>query len=356
MNTVHLHFKGGLSAPALLGVLMNLGVENNWLVSELKKLYTRVSIKTIEGLCFIEIPENDSNGEIMNNLEKTLLDNKMQNIFSKTKLLLKENDSIDDHSLQRELLYCLAFSLCLKCLDCNNISVAALELCSIEDIRLLKMLKGINIRVVNGRSYTYDYCVAAFLGACCVDTDSLPQGKVKNAAAGHEGDTTINALLIEDVSCFEKDLQYIVECNIDDMNSEGYDYIFNKLLERGALDVYITPIIMKKGRPAVKLSVLVSEEKLELIKECIFAETSTFGVRSYKVDKSMLERSFGSIFVYGEKVRVKYGYYNGKVIKCKPEYEDCRKIAQYKGIGINKVYTEALRNIPAIDQDSVKDK
>lgn len=122
-----------------------------------------------------------------------------------------------------------------------------------------------------------------------------------------------------------EDSHFILECNIDDMNPEYYDYIMERLFEEGASDVYITPIIMKKERPAVKLSVLCSEDTEKLMREILLKETSTLGVRKYKVEKTMLDRVSSVInTVYGN-VRIKISYYNGHKIKVKPEYDDCKK-------------------------------
>ena len=137
--------------------------------------------------------------------------------------------------------------------------------------------------------------------------------------------------------------QEIIECNIDDMNPELYEYIIDKLFNEGALDVYLTPIIMKKGRPSVKISVLCKIDKLEKMKEVLFKETTTFGVRSFKVHKTMLEREFIKVNTsYGE-ITVKEAYYKGEKIKSKLEYEECKKIAQSTGIPISEVY-EKLKN------------
>ncbi len=143
----------------------------------------------------------------------------------------------------------------------------------------------------------------------------------------------------------EKDevFEEIIECNIDDMNSELYEYIINKLFNEGALDVYLTPIIMKKGRPSIKISVLCVEDKVEKMKEVLFRETTTFGVRSFKVKKTMLERKFNKINTSHGEVIVKEAYYKGEKIKSKLEYEECKKIAQEMNISINEVY-ERLRN------------
>ncbi|SKC84182.1 nickel pincer cofactor biosynthesis protein LarC2 [Maledivibacter halophilus] len=137
-----------------------------------------------------------------------------------------------------------------------------------------------------------------------------------------------------------EDEQYIVETNIDDMNPELYDYIEEKLFEAGALDVYKTSIIMKKGRPAIKLSILTKVHNTSSIEEVVFKETTSIGIRKYKVNKTMLSRDFSKFRTkYGD-VTVKTSYYGEKIIKSKPEYEDCKRIAKENNISINEVYNE----------------
>lgn len=138
--------------------------------------------------------------------------------------------------------------------------------------------------------------------------------------------------------------QYIIETNIDDMNPEFYEYIEEKLFSNGALDVYKTAIIMKKGRPAIKLSVLVSADKEEEVLKIIFKETTSIGVRKYKVEKIMLDRDFSKKkTVYGE-VTLKNSYYKGELIKSKPEYEECKIIAKENRIPLKQVYEEIYRS------------
>ena len=138
--------------------------------------------------------------------------------------------------------------------------------------------------------------------------------------------------------------QYIIETNIDDMNPEFYEYIEEKLFSNGALDVYKTAIIMKKGRPAIKLSVLVSDDKEEEILRIIFKETTSIGVRKYKVEKIMLDRDFSKkTTVFGE-VTLKNSYYKGELIKSKPEYEECKVVAKENNIPLKQVYEEIYRS------------
>lgn len=144
---------------------------------------------------------------------------------------------------------------------------------------------------------------------------------------------------------FLQDEVEVMECNIDDMNPEMYEYIMEQLFANGALDVYMTPIIMKKGRPGVKLNVLYTFDKEEAIREIVLMKTTTLGFRKYKAQRNMLKREFSKIKTkYGE-ITVKSAYYNGKVIKSKPEYEECKKIALDSDVNINEIYKEVLSKI-----------
>jgi uncharacterized protein (DUF111 family) len=130
----------------------------------------------------------------------------------------------------------------------------------------------------------------------------------------------------------------IIECNIDDMNPEFYGTLMERLFAAGAHDVFFTPIIMKKSRPAVTVSALCDVNLQKVIEEVFWLNSSTFGLRSYKVAKSMLQRKIVKVKTkYGE-ITVKSGYLNGRIIKSKPEYEDCRRLAKENGVSIKDIY------------------
>jgi len=148
--------------------------------------------------------------------------------------------------------------------------------------------------------------------------------------------------------------QYILETNIDDMNPEIYGYVEEKLFEKGALDVFKTAIFMKKGRPGVKLSILINEQCEKDVLDIIFEETTSIGVRKYKVEKIMLNREFSKVKTkYGD-VTIKKSYYKGKLAKYKPEYEDCKSIAKEKNIILDKVYKEVYKEVSAIEDSLIK--
>lgn len=137
--------------------------------------------------------------------------------------------------------------------------------------------------------------------------------------------------------------QYILETNIDDMNPEFYEYVEEKLFQIGALDVFKTSIFMKKGRPGVKLSVLITEKIEQDALEIIFKETTSIGVRKYKVEKIMLSREFSKVKTQYGDITIKKSYYKGKLVKYKPEYEECKSIAKEKNITLDSVYKEVYK-------------
>jgi hypothetical protein len=140
----------------------------------------------------------------------------------------------------------------------------------------------------------------------------------------------------------ETGVAVIIECNIDDMNPELYDALMERLFAAGAHDVFLTPIIMKKSRPAVMVSVLCDVGKQKAIEEVLWLNSSTFGLRSYKVAKSMLRREMVKVKTkYGE-ITIKSGYLNERIIKSKPEYEDCKRLAKENGVTIQDIY-ESIR-------------
>lgn len=129
----------------------------------------------------------------------------------------------------------------------------------------------------------------------------------------------------------------LIETNIDDMSPEAYDAILEALFARGAQDVYLTPIIMKKSRPAIKISVLCDASRIAGIEEVLWLQTTTFGVRFHNVTKAMLRRDISEVDTRFGKISVKNAYYGGRRIKSKPEYEDCKKLAREKGVTIKEI-------------------
>ena len=133
------------------------------------------------------------------------------------------------------------------------------------------------------------------------------------------------------------DFPVLLETNIDDMTPEIYGYLIDRLLEAGARDAFLTPVIMKKGRPGIQLTVLADPNKETELTELIFSETTTLGIRRLPVQRHILERRTDTIQTPYGPIRVKIADIGGKQ-RITPEYDDCARIAREKQVPILDVY------------------
>ena len=132
----------------------------------------------------------------------------------------------------------------------------------------------------------------------------------------------------------------LVEANLDDMNPEVFSFLFDRLLESGARDVFVTAILMKKGRPGHLLSVLTDPSDVDQIAQIVLSETTSLGLRSHEVARQALPRRWDSVSTpYGD-VRVKVTSVGGRT-RGAPEYEDCARLAKAHRIPILTVYSAA---------------
>jgi uncharacterized protein (TIGR00299 family) protein len=149
-------------------------------------------------------------------------------------------------------------------------------------------------------------------------------------------------------SGIERDRVTLVETNIDDMNPQLYPVVIERLLAAGALDVYLVPIIMKKGRPGVLLSALADRSALGKITAILYRETSTIGLRISDVDRRKLARRQLEIHTRFGAVRVKEVLRNGQEIRT-PEFEECRRIAEEHGLPVLEVMRRLEQDLNKTD-------
>jgi uncharacterized protein (DUF111 family) len=145
---------------------------------------------------------------------------------------------------------------------------------------------------------------------------------------------------------YETDTVVRLEANLDDLSPEITGATTEKLLAAGALDVWLTPIQMKKNRPGVMLSVLCEEGQVRAITDLIFRETSTFGLRMERLMRIKLERRFETVVTEFGEVTVKLGLRDGQVIQRAPEFESCKQVSVAAGQPLRVVYEAALRALP----------
>jgi hypothetical protein len=135
---------------------------------------------------------------------------------------------------------------------------------------------------------------------------------------------------------------FVAECNIDDMNPELSEYISSRLFGAGAGDVWFTPVIMKKGRPAMTISVICEEHQIGAIRDILFSESTTIGLRIQPFMKETLHREFEEIDTRFGKAVIKKSFYNGRLVSVKPEADRCAAIAAETGLPMKQVMQEII--------------
>jgi uncharacterized protein (DUF111 family) len=134
----------------------------------------------------------------------------------------------------------------------------------------------------------------------------------------------------------------VIETNIDDLNPQFYETAMERLFAAGALDVFLTPIQMKKNRPGTLLSVICDPVSAESLAAVVLAETSTLGVRMSRWERVCLDRRWKEVVTRFGTIRIKIGERDGKTITASPEYEDCKQAAAKHDVAIRQVYESAM--------------
>jgi uncharacterized protein (TIGR00299 family) protein len=190
---------------------------------------------------------------------------------------------------------------------------------------------------------------AALLAATCHGWGALPPMRVTAQGFGagardlDEVPNVLRVVLGEPVPSPESSVAgaLVLEANIDDLDPRLWPRVLSRLLTAGADDAWLTPILMKKGRPAHTLSVLMSADVAPAVHHAVFTETSTIGIRQVRVEKRALERRVAAVEVDGHEIRVKTALLDGVVVNAQPEYEDVAEAAEQLGRPIKTVLAAA---------------
>jgi uncharacterized protein (DUF111 family) len=161
------------------------------------------------------------------------------------------------------------------------------------------------------------------------------------AASTAEPARCLQVLMGETVGPAAAERIAVIEANIDDMNPEFYECVAERLFAQGALDVTLTPLFMKKNRPANTLTVLAPLPAVATLSHLILQETSTFGVRVHEVWRHKLERFHRQVDTRYGIIPVKCGVLDGRIVQAAPEYEACKRLALEHGVPVRLVYAEA---------------
>lgn len=163
------------------------------------------------------------------------------------------------------------------------------------------------------------------------------QGAMAGAEGGESGE---GGLVTDEVR--------MVEANLDDMNPELFAPVMEALFAAGAVDVWLTPITMKKGRPATQLTALAAAEELEAVVAALLRESTTLGVRVSTWERRCLPRERVTVETRFGAVRVKLGKLGGRVVNAAPEYEDCVELARQAGVAAKDVYGAAVAAVEGL--------
>ena len=197
---------------------------------------------------------------------------------------------------------------------------------------------------------------AAIVSTLCDSFGPQPQMTVSSIGYGAgsielEGQPNVVRIMIGEaadkvITGFDEEIS-VIEANLDDMNPQIYGYFLEKALAAGALDVYTTPVQMKKNRPGTLLTLLCKPQDTNSLMSLVFAETTTFGARTYRAQRRTLPRESVNVHTQFGDVRVKLSRVNGRILHVAPEFDDCRKLAVEKNVSLQRVFNEAMRSYDA---------
>ena len=189
---------------------------------------------------------------------------------------------------------------------------------------------------------------AALLTSLSSQFGQIPTMKVEKIGYGAGRDdlphpNLLRLIIGTSTATSKKERVVVIETNIDDMNPQFYDYIMEKLLAMGVLEVFVTPILMKKNRPATLLTVLSPSEKLPSVISFLLRETTTLGLRWHEEERARADREILTLQTKHGKIRFKIARWEGSVVNLSPEYEDCKRLALQKRIPLKDVFEEARK-------------
>jgi pyridinium-3,5-bisthiocarboxylic acid mononucleotide nickel chelatase len=374
----------GISGDMNLGAMIDLGVDTKYLIDELNKLNLPgwellVQKDQRHGITGTKVTVNQTRHEHahrhLSDIEKIIkdstLDSKTKELSGKIFMKIAQAEakvhgiSIDNVHFHEvgaidSIIDVVGAAICFNALNVDAVHVSTVELgggfvkCDHGKLPVpapatAEIIKGIPVKK-DGIDFEATTPTGAAILAT-LGTDFNPDLAIRIEKTGygvgqkehHDVPNLLRVFLGETIANPGAGHDALhLECNIDDMNPEFFDYISDRLFKAGASDVFFSNIIMKKGRPGILLNVICETELSDTVKNIIFTESTSLGIRTFPFRKDTLVRKFETIqSVYGE-LTVKRSYYNGKEVSCKPEYEDCKHVAAEKGIPVKEVYNNIM--------------
>jgi len=374
----------GISGDMNLGAMIDLGVDKTYLIDELNKLNLpgwelNVERDQRHGITGTKVTVNQTRhehahrhlSEIEKIIKDSALDNPTKELSMKIFMKIAEAEatihgiSIDHVHFHEvgaidSIIDVVGAAICFNALKVDAVHVSTIELGSgfvlcdhgklpVPAPATAELIKGMPVKKGGVDFEATTPTGAAILAALATSFDPDLPIKIEKTAYGvgqKEHPDVPNLLRVFLGETIMKPgsghdaLQ--IECNIDDMNPEFFEYISESLFKAGASDVFLLNIMMKKGRPGILLNVICEKELADKVKNIIFTESTSLGIRTFPFKKDTLVRKFETIkSIYGDLI-IKRSYYNGKEVSSKPEYEECKRIASEKQIPVKEVYNNII--------------
>ncbi len=377
----------GISGDMNLGAMLDLGIDKDYLDGELKKLNLKGWELVAEkdqrhGIYGTKVTVRQTRHEHehrhLSDIEKIINDSSLdvktkelsRKIFMKVALAEASVHGIDVGKVHfhevgavDSIIDIVGAAICYYALNVEGVHVSPVELGSGFvncDHGILPVPAPATVEIIRGipvRKGGVDFEATTPTGAAIIAAlgtefghDSIIKIEKTAYGIGHKEHPTVPNLLRvfigEMTPASDSGHKALhLECNIDDMNPEFFNYISDRLFDAGASDVFLANIMMKKGRPGVVLNVICEEERAEILKSIIFTESTSLGIRTFPFRKDTLSRKFEKVrTIYGE-VTVKHSFFKDTEVSTKPEYDDCSRIAAEKGIPLKEVFNNIMASL-----------
>lgn len=375
----------GISGDMNLGAMIDLGLSKDYLISELNKLNlkgwelkvendqrhgisgTRVTVKTRHEHAHRHLEDIESI------IRKSALDEKTKDLAMKIfmKIAVAEAkvhgmpiDHVHFHEVGAidSIIDIVGAAICFNNLNVEGVLVSPIELGSgfvkcdhgklpVPAPATAEIVKGLPVKQGGVSFEATTPTGAAILSVIGTDFSHTHPIRIEKTGYGigqkdnHDVPNILRVFLAETDKAEPGHDAVLLECNIDDMNPEFFEFISDRLFSAGAADVFLTNIMMKKGRPGIKLSIICEIGNSEPVKEILFRESTTLGLRTIKFRKDTLIRKSESFDTEYGSVNVKRSFFKGNEVSVKPEYDECKKIALEKGVPVKEVYNKIISRL-----------
>lgn len=374
----------GISGDMNLGAMIDLGVDKSYLIAELNKLRlegwellvekdqrhgitgTKVTVRQTKHehahRHLSDIEEIIGNSELDDATKELSRKIFMKIAVAESKVHNVPLDHVHFHEVGAidSIIDVVGAAICFRALDIEKVHVSTIELgggfvnCDHGKLPVpapatAEIISGLPVKKGGVNFEATTPTGAAIVAVLGTEFGNCPEFIIQKTAYGighkdnHDVPNLLRVFLGESVAKESTGHEaLLLQCNIDDMNPEFFEYISEKLFSAGASDVYLSTIMMKKGRPGNVISIICESGLHEAMKSIIFTESTSLGIRTFPFRKDTLVRKFDVIETMYGTVNVKRSFYNGKEVSSKPEYEDCKRIAAENNLPLKQVYNNIL--------------